>query len=56
MTYIFIHFNIFYTVVVFQPLSPTLCDPIDYGMPVSSVLHYLLEFAEIHVYWVGDAI
>ena len=24
--------------------------------PGSSVLHYLLEFAKIHVYWVGDAI
>ena len=24
--------------------------------PSSSVLHYLLEFAQIHVHWVGDAI
>ena len=35
---------------------PTLCDAMDYSMPDSSVLDYLLEFAQIHVYWVGDAI
>ena len=28
----------------------------DYSMPGSSVLHYLPEFAQIHVYWIGDAI
>ena len=27
----------------------TLCNPIDCSMPGSSVLHYLLEFAPIHV-------
>ena len=26
------------------------------SMPGSSALHYLLEFAQIHVYWVSDAI
>ena len=26
------------------------------GMPGSSVLYYLPEFAQIHVHWVGDAI
>ena len=26
----------------------------DYSMPGSSVLHCLPEFAQIHVYWVGD--
>ena len=35
---------------------PTLCDPMDYGTPGSSVLHYLLEFAQIYVHWVSDAI
>ena len=37
-------------------LCPTLCDPTDCGMPGSSVLHFLPEFAQIHVHWVGDAI
>ena len=32
----------------------TLCNSIHYGMPDSSVLHYLPEFAQIHVYWIGD--
>ena len=36
--------------------GPTLCDPVDYNMPGSPVLHYLLEFAQIHVHWVSDAI
>ena len=34
----------------------TLCDPMDCSMPGSSILHYLLEFAQIHVHWVSDAI
>ena len=29
---------------------PTLCDPMDCRTPGSSVLHYLLEFAHIHVH------
>ena len=36
-------------------LCPTLCDPMDCSMPGSPVLHYLPEFAQIHVHWVGDA-
>ena len=35
---------------------PTVYNPMDYSTPGSSVLHYLLEFAQIHVHWVGDAI
>ena len=35
---------------------PTLCDPMDFVTPVPSILHYLPEFAQIHVHWVGDAI
>ena len=35
---------------------PALCDPIDCSTPVSSVFHYLLEFTQIHVHRVGDAI
>ena len=35
---------------------PTLCDPMDYSIAGFPVLHCLLEFAQIHVYWVGNAI
>ena len=35
---------------------PTLCDPIDFSTLGFSVHHQLLEFAQIHVYRVGDAI
>ena len=34
----------------------TLCDPMDRSTVGSSVLHYLPEFAQIHVHWVDDAI
>ena len=34
----------------------TLCSLIDRSSPASSVLHYLLEFAQIHVHWFYDAI
>ena len=34
----------------------TVCNPIDFSMPGFPVLHYLLEFAQIHVHWVGNAI
>ena len=37
-------------------LCPTLCDPMDYSMPGFPVLHYLPEFAQIHVHRVSDAI
>ena len=29
---------------------PTLCDPVDFSTPGSSVLHYLPKFAQIHVH------
>ena len=35
---------------------PILFDPMDGSTWGSSVLHYLLEFAQSHVHWVGDAI
>ena len=35
---------------------PTLCDPMNCSMPGFPVLHHLLEFAQTHVHWVGDAI
>ena len=33
----------------------TLCDPMEYSRPVSSVLYCLPEFAQIHVRWFSDA-
>ena len=36
----------------FVKLCLTLCDPIGCSMPDSSVLHYLPEFAQIHVHWI----
>ena len=36
--------------------SLTLCDPMHYSTPGFPVLHCLLELAQIHVHWVGDAI
>ena len=35
---------------------PTLCDLMDSSTPGFPVLHYLPEFAQIHVHWVSDAI
>ena len=32
---------------------PTLCNPMDWYMPDSSVLHFLPEFAQIHVHWIS---
>ena len=37
-------------------LCLTLCNPKDCSMPGFPVLHYLLEFAQTHVHWVGDPI
>ena len=35
---------------------PTLCDPVNCSTPGFPVIHYLLEFAQTHDHWVGDAI
>ena len=32
------------------------CDPVDYSMPASPILHCLPKSAQTHVHWVGDAI
>ena len=37
-------------------LCPTFCDPMDPSTPGYSVLHYLPEFVQIHVHWIGDTI
>ena len=42
--------------VLVTKCCPALCDPMDCSKPGSSVLHYLLEFAQIHVYRVDDTI
>ena len=34
---------------------PILCNPMNCGTPGFPVLHYLPEFAQTHVHWVGDA-
>ena len=34
----------------------TLCDRMDCSTPDFYILHYLPEFAHVHVHWVGDAI
>ena len=43
--------------VVLQSLSPVwlFCDPMDCSTPGLPILHYFLEFAQIHVHWVCDA-
>ena len=43
-------------VVIVQLLCPTLCDPMNYSTPGFPVPHRLLEFAQVHAHWVGDAI
>ena len=45
-----------YVLCLVTKLCLTLCNSMDCGMPHSSVLHCLLEFAQIHVHWVGDAL
>ena len=37
-------------------LCPTLWDPMNCSIPGFSVLHYLLEFTQTHVHWIGHAI
>ena len=37
-------------------LCPTLWEPMDCNTPGFPVLHYLLEFAQTHFYWVDDAV
>ena len=43
-------------VVIVAQSCPTLGDPMNSSTPGFSVLHYLLELAQTHVHWVGDAI
>ena len=45
-----------FIIVVQGSLCPTLCDTMDCSKPGFLVLDHLLELAETHVCWVGDAI
>ena len=42
--------------LLFSQSCPTLCNPMDCSMPGFPILHYLLEFAQTHVLWVGNPI
>ena len=48
-----VHFNLNNSCYVCESCL-TLCDPMGYRTPGSSVLHYLLEFAQIHIHWIGN--
>ena len=50
-----VKFSIFKVKVLVTQSCPTL-RPMDCSPPDSSVLHYLVGLAQIHVHWVGDAI
>ena len=46
-----------FPICCFQSLSCVwLCDPMDCSMPGFPVPHHLLELAQAHVHWVGEAI
>ena len=40
----------------FTKSQPTLCDPMDRGTPGFPILPCFLEFAQIHVHWLSDAL
>ena len=45
-----------HVLLLLVPKSCHICDPMDCSTPGFLVLHYLPEFAQTHVHWVGDAI
>ena len=45
-----------FTLCSVAQLCPTLCDPMDCSTPGFPVHHQLMELAQTHVQWVGDAI
>ena len=47
---------IFHTYMLMSFSCVQLCDPMNCSMPGFPVFHYLPEFAQTHVHWVGDAI
>ena len=55
MLYIIYHIAEYMLTFVVQS-CPTLCNPTDCSKPGSTVLHYLPEFAQLHVHLVGHVI
>ena len=45
-----------YPLLFSHPVMPDSLWPLDWSTPGSPVLHRLLEFAQTHVPWVGDAV
>ena len=45
-----------YFLAVYSLSGVWLCNPMDCLMPGFHVLHHLLELAQTHIHWVGDAI
>ena len=52
----FLHYNLWEPQFSSAQSWPTLCSPMDCSMPGLPVHHQLLELAQTHVHWVGDAI
>ena len=50
------HLNLISSCCSVSTLSLTLCNPMGYSTLGFPVLHHLLEFAQMHVHWVDDAI
>ena len=48
--------TVFFILLFITKSCPTLCNLMDYSMPGFPVPHYLQEFAQTHVHWVGEAI
>ena len=46
--------NTLFKIVILLLSCVWLCNPMDYSMPHYPVLHYLPEFAQIHIHWVSD--
>ena len=44
------------TQTMVKDVTRRICDLVDCSTPGFPVLHYLPEFAQIHIHWVGDAI
>ena len=42
--------------LLFSHLWVTVCDPMDCSTPGFPILHYLPEFAQAYVHWIGDAL
>ena len=52
----FTYFHVYICCCLVTKSCPTLCYPMDCSTPGFPVLHYLPEFAQTYVLWVGDGI